>query len=73
MRCFVKEITTPIYINIFYTGDHGGQVVESLTLAREVVVRYLPPPWCVLYEQRQIYSLKISVYTQESVALSRPD
>ena len=54
MRCFVKEVATPIYINIFEIGDHGGQVVESLTLAREVVVRYLPPPWCVLYEQRQI-------------------
>ena len=47
-------------------------MVESLSLAREVLVRYLPPPWCVLYEQRQIYSLKIPVYTQESVALSRP-
>ena len=36
MRCFVKEVAMPIYINIFYIGDHGGQVVESLTLAREV-------------------------------------
>ena len=29
-------------------------MVESLTHAREVMVRYLPPPLCVLYEQRQI-------------------
>ena len=73
MRCFVKEVATPININIFQIGDHGGQVVESLTLAEEVVVRYLPSPWWVLYEQRQIYSLKIPVYIQESVALSQPD
>ena len=35
-------------------------MVESVTPEREVGVRYLPPPCCVL-EQRHIYSPKILV------------
>ena len=48
----------------------GGLVVERRTPEREVGVRYLPPPCCVL-EQRHIYFPKSTGNnTQEAVALS---
>ena len=47
-------------------------MVESLTSGREVGVRYLPPPCCVL-EQRHIYSPKSTGNTKEAVAPSRHD
>ena len=47
-------------------------MVEPRTPEREVGVRYLPPPCCVL-EQRYIYSPKSTGNTQEAVTLPRHD
>ena len=40
-----------------FSRGRGGLGVESLTPKRDVRVRYLPPPCCVL-KQRHIYSPK---------------
>ena len=49
-------------------------MVEPQTPEREVGVRYLPPPCCLL-ERRHIYSQEVHVIpvVQEVVALSRHD
>ena len=40
-------------------GERGGSVVECRTPEREVGVRYLPPPCCVL--EQDTYSPKVLV------------
>ena len=60
------------FLTDFPLGERGGLVVEPRTQEREVGVRYLLPPCCVL-EQRYIYSPKSTGNTQEAVAPSRHD
>ena len=50
-------------------AELGGSLVECQTLEREVGVRNLPPPCCVL-EQDTLLPERAS-NTQEAVALSR--
>ena len=53
-------------VNMFSRG-RDGLGVESLTPKREVGVRYLPLPCCVI-KQRRIYSPKSTGNIQEAVA-----
>ena len=46
-----------------YSRQRGGLGVQSQTPKREVGVRYLPPPCCVL-KQRRIYSRKVLVISR---------
>ena len=50
-----------------YSRQRGGLGVQSRTPKREVGVRYLPLPCCVL-KQRRIYSPKSTGNIQEAVA-----
>ena len=50
-----------IYLYPRMVGERGGSVVERRTPEREVGVRNLPPPCCVLLFSKTLYSPKVLV------------
>ena len=63
--CYIKHL--PLSHSLMNVTAYSGRlVVDPLNPEREVGVRYLPPPCCVL-EQRHIYSTKNTSNTKEVV------